>query len=82
MDDPRDRLRGAIMRYARETGRLSCHVIMDDLAGMIGEIAAAAELDPAAIAEDARRRIIEAAQVMSEQMREDLVRSRTLGGKH
>ncbi len=81
-EDPRDLLRAAITRYAKRTGRRDCRVVIDDLAGMIGEIAAAAELDPAAIAAAAGRRIIEAAQVMTAELRRDLERAAPLGGKH
>ena len=82
MDDPRDQLRAAITRYAKSTGRLDCRVVIDDLSGMIGEITAAAGFDQAAIAEAARRRIIEAAEVMAEDMRRDLEKARPLGGRH
>jgi len=81
-EDPRHELRAAIMQYARSTGRLDCRVVADDLAGMIGEIAAAAGFDSAEIADASRQRIIEAAQVMSEELRHDLEKARPLGGMH
>ncbi|MEW6363701.1 MAG: hypothetical protein AB1714_03570 [Acidobacteriota bacterium] len=81
-DDPRSQLRTAIMEYARTTGRSDCRTVIGDLSGMIGEIAAAAGFDPQATAESASRRIIDAARIMTEEMRQGLERAPTLAGRH